>query len=89
MKKLLRKAVADGADYVEFMLHSSELMPGGSPTFPESRHIETLYEDLEALFSAAQRDFEGCTMKGYYQRVVARVGASLNASRPTAVEPRR
>lgn len=40
------------APYIEFMLHSSELMPGGSPTFMRNCQIEKLYNDLEVLFSA-------------------------------------
>src|SRR5882724_5998029 len=42
-------ARAEGADYMEFMLHSSELMPGGSPTFRTASDIERLYESLEIL----------------------------------------
>lgn len=40
-------------DYVMFMLHSSELMPGGSPTFPTEKSIEHLYRELEAIFTGA------------------------------------
>lgn len=38
-------------EYLEFMIHSSELMPGGSPTFKTNASIERLYKDLEELFS--------------------------------------
>ncbi|CAK9886958.1 MAG: hypothetical protein XXXJIFNMEKO3_03408 [Candidatus Erwinia impunctatus] len=66
-------AVADanlkaGADYVEFMLHSSEFMPGGSPTFKDQQAIEQLYEDLEQLFSWLQSRTTGMTMAEYAQR---------------------
>jgi hypothetical protein len=40
------------------MLHSSELMPGGSPTFPTPDSIARLNEDLAALFALAQA--RGC-----------------------------
>ena len=36
-----------------FMLHSSELMPGGSPTFRDAAAIEDLYVELEAVFALA------------------------------------
>ena len=36
--------------HAEFMLHSSELMPGGSPNFATPSDIDRLYEQLEALF---------------------------------------
>lgn len=32
-----------------FMLHSSEMMPGGSPSFPDEKSIEELYECIEKL----------------------------------------
>ena len=50
----------------EFMLHSSELMPGGSPTFPTAEHIETLYQHLEILFDRASARFRGRTMTQFY-----------------------
>lgn len=37
-------------DYVQFTLHSSELMPGMSPNFPQQEDIEALYDDLEVIF---------------------------------------
>jgi hypothetical protein len=52
-------------DFVEFMLHSSELMPGGSPSFPGEADIERLYDNLEALFEAASASFVGATLSEY------------------------
>ena len=48
--------------HAEFMLHSSELMPGGSPRFSTTHQIETLFEHLEALFIRAARYFCGKTL---------------------------
>lgn len=63
---VLSWAIGQGRDYVEFMLHSSELMPGGSPTFAAERDIEKLYEDMEAFFaSAVSMGFVGCTLAEY------------------------
>jgi len=36
---------------VEMMFHSSELMPGCSPAFPDESSIELLYITLEELFT--------------------------------------
>ena len=67
---ILAVARQEQRPYIEFMLHSSELMPGGSPTFPSDESIEALYDDLEALFTAAAGDgFEGCTLCDYYERL--------------------
>ena len=63
--RVLDRARDDGRAHVEFMLHSSEFMPGGSPTFPDERRIEKLYEDLEVLFAAAARHFTGETLAGF------------------------
>lgn len=74
MLGLLAGALAQGEPYVEFMLHSSELMPGGSPYFPGPEAVESLYRDLEALFSAAARDFQGATLSEY-RRTFTRAAA--------------
>ncbi|WP_199189861.1 hypothetical protein [Mycobacterium sp. ENV421] len=63
------KAVAEKRLYLEFMLHSSEFMPGGSPTFPDSRSIEVLYEQLERLFEHIAETFAGETLTGYAERL--------------------
>ncbi len=65
MLKILPWAIREGRDYVEFMLHSSELMPGGSPTFQSDEDIEALYADMEPLFAAACEKFQGATLAEY------------------------
>ena len=64
--RLVRRAVDEQRSYVEFMLHSSELMPGGSPTFSEKEHIEALYRDLHVLFNEIRGAFVGATLTDYY-----------------------
>ena len=60
--ELVASARDEGASYVEFMLHSSELMPGGSPTFATDESVECLYGHLEALFEEATANFSGATL---------------------------
>lgn len=60
-KRLLhvyRTAIRRGLPVVELMLHSSELMPGGSPYNPTPASIENLYQRLETVFQVLSRD--GC-----------------------------
>lgn len=65
MKKVLDTVSAD-SDYAMFMLHSSEMMPGGSPSFPDEASIEALYESVEALFAyAKQQGYIGCKLSDY------------------------
>jgi len=59
-----------GDEYIMFMLHSSELMPGGSPTFRDNESIEALYNHLEILFNAISKDFQGITLKDYYSHYI-------------------
>lgn len=72
MRHVLNAARRDGREHVEFMLHSSEFMPGGSPTFPTAERIEALHRDLEVLFSEASRDFDGLTLCEFAERFAAR-----------------
>jgi len=72
MLAVLDVALRQKRDYVEFMLHSSELMPGGSPRFNTEYKIERLYADLERLFETASQNFEGLTLAGYHSRVMSR-----------------
>jgi len=55
--------------YAEFMLHSSEFMPDGSPTFRTEADIEKLFADTEALFEAVKGGFRGVTLGEFYQEM--------------------
>jgi hypothetical protein len=69
MRRILRQAREHGWPCVLFMLHSSELMPGGSPTFPTDDAIERLYEDLESVFAEAAEHFRGATLSEFYDEM--------------------
>jgi hypothetical protein len=64
--QILGQIKEEKRDCVTFMLHSSELMPGGSPTFRRDQDIAALYSDLETLFSTASESFKGATLTEYY-----------------------
>jgi hypothetical protein len=59
---VLAKVVEEECSFAEFMLHSSELMPAGSPRFMRPDDIERLYEDLHGLFDSVRRYFIGATL---------------------------
>jgi hypothetical protein len=65
MKQVAEQTLSQGNDYVEFMLHSSEFMPDGSPTFKNEADIERLYDDLEQLLSWLQSRTQGMTLTEY------------------------
>lgn len=49
-------------DYLMFMLHTSEMMPGCSKAFPTESDIEKMYEDLVTLFERVSKVYCGCTI---------------------------
>lgn len=67
---LLDEVIADGTGHAEFMLHSSEFMPGGSPTFKDETAIDRLYDDMTALFEAARDRFAGATLAEFHARTM-------------------
>ena len=71
MLNILRRAIFEQRPCVEFMLHSSELMAGGSPRFSTRDAIESLYGDLESLFDFASDKFSGQTLGEFRNRFAA------------------
>ncbi|EQA5332171.1 TPA: deacetylase [Proteus mirabilis] len=67
MIEVAQKSLAQGHSHIEFMLHSSEFMPGGSPTFRTEQDIDGLYHDLETLFNFLQDKVQGMTLAEYYK----------------------
>lgn len=69
MEYVVRNAIAEKRNYIMFMLHSSELMPGGSPTFKTKESIENLYSNLDSLFKNIHNNFVGITLKDLYKKI--------------------
>jgi hypothetical protein len=66
MSLAAQRAKKQGAQHVEFMMHSSELMPGGSPTFKDASDIERVYEHLEMLFEDLSTWCCGVTLREFH-----------------------
>lgn len=66
MEWLIDEASASDVDYLMFILHSSELMPGGSPTFRNDAEIDRLYQHMESIFQRISRIYMGVTLEEYY-----------------------
>jgi len=69
MRWLVKNVAASSAAYLMFMLHSSELMPGGSPLFRTEDQIDDLYRCLRALFDEIAENFTGVTLADFYHEV--------------------
>jgi hypothetical protein len=65
---LIKVIQRSDSDYLMFMIHSSELMPGGSPTFKTEASIEKLYQDLKIIFTAISKSFAGIMLKDYAKK---------------------
>lgn len=53
-------------DYLEFMLHSSELMPGGSPYFKNETEVNAMMQTMDEIFEYIYKcKFVGTTLKEY------------------------
>ncbi|MBE5838865.1 hypothetical protein [Butyrivibrio sp.] len=63
----------DDIGYLMFMIHSSELMPGGSPYFASPLDIENLYSEIETIFNLVASKYEGITLKDFYNTVKSEI----------------
>ncbi len=75
MLRAAHGARARGASCFQLMLHSSELMPGGSPTFRTAAAVERLYGDLEILFEDLSAWCEGLTLREFHTRTATEAAA--------------
>lgn len=55
MKKIINKLNIMKSEYIEFMIHSSELMPNGSPYFENEESIERHFKALADVFDYAEQ----------------------------------
>ena len=62
MLHLAQRAREERPTHMQFMLHSSELMPGGSPSFQSVRDIDRLYAHMELLFEGLSTWCRGMTL---------------------------
>jgi hypothetical protein len=66
LPQLLERAIAEGRDYVQFMVHSSEFMPGGSPTFRSPRSVEGCTGTWNGCSTPPPGRFQGRTLREYH-----------------------
>ena len=69
---MLKAVPNSGRDdsHLEFMVHSSELMPGGSPEFRSVGDIDRLYAALAVLFEKLSRFSHGMTLREFHAAMV-------------------
>jgi hypothetical protein len=67
MKRLMSIVEKENAGYAEFMIHSSELMPGGSPYCRTEEDVENMYMKMDMLFKSVADRYSGATLSEYYK----------------------
>ena len=82
LKRAVRGARGRGASCIQLMIHSSELMPGGSPSFRTAEAIEHLYDRLEILFEELSLWCRGMTLKEFHARMSAQAPPTPRAAAP-------
>lgn len=80
LARLLLACRAAGMPHAQFMIHSSELMPGGHPALPDAAAIDRIYAQMERLFRAAARVARPVTLRELHE---------LALSGSVALEPAR
>jgi hypothetical protein len=71
MLRVAERKLAEGSDYIMFMLHSSELMPGANPTFKTYGDLEILYDSLDEIFQwLCERGVKGATLSEYHRHFI-------------------
>ena len=68
---LTEQVEREESDYLEFMIHSSEFMLGGSPYYKNAEEIEMLFEIMDKYFMYI-------TKKGYIGSSLAEYGRKIN-----------
>lgn len=71
MIRLVECAEKESPSVLEFMMHSSEFMPGGSPYYKNEEDISYMYEVLDKLFKyLADLGYNGITLSKYRELFV-------------------
>ncbi len=67
MKKVVDYCDQQKIGYLEFMIHSSELMPGGSIYFEKKDDIDKEYDTMRSFFEyVANKGYIGYTLQNFY-----------------------
>jgi len=69
-ERLHKSAIKNNLPVLEFMIHSSELMPGGSIYYKDEKSIERLYDKLEEMLKYFKsNNLEGATLDQFKKNI--------------------
>ncbi|MHC4397382.1 MAG: polysaccharide deacetylase family protein [Planctomycetota bacterium] len=71
LMRVAKSKIKDNSDYIMFMIHSSELMPGANPQFRNVKETDQLYENIYKTFQwLYQKGVTGTTCWEFYNAFV-------------------
>ena len=65
IQKLISQIDEKNYGYLEFMIHSTELMPNGSPYINSNIELINFYEKLKNIFNMLKNQYQSVTLKQY------------------------
>lgn len=67
----MTELVKNGAPYVMFMLHSSELLESANPYFKNKKEVERFFQDIKEVFHhASLLGLNGSTLEAYREQLI-------------------
>lgn len=70
LKVITDSVIEDGSDYLQFMIHSSELMPGCSPYFKTNEEVDMLFNLMKWYFMYIfELGFTGSSLTDYAAKI--------------------
>jgi len=85
LRLLMRRAIRERWPCVQLVLHSSDLMPGGSPWVSDAQALERLYGDLRLTLREAMLHLEGMTLNEFRLSLWGRQAPGASEAAPGAV----
>lgn len=65
IQRLITAVERTETDYLEMMIHSSELLPGANPYCKTAEDVEKMYEKMKCMFRLLIPQYQSVTMKHY------------------------
>lgn len=67
LREFIKDTIKANSPYIMFMIHSSELMPGGSPYCANMEDVQNYLSKLENIFISIKDISKGYSLKDYYK----------------------
>lgn len=70
LMRVAKKKIKSNSDYIMFMIHSSEFMPGANPQFRNEKQVDKLFENIERVFEwLHEQGVSAATCNEFYDKV--------------------